>query len=190
MLASPLQMANMVAMVANQGRIYRPRLLKEVRDPQTGNVLRQTEPELAHVSPVRKDTFRTVARAMRGVVTEGTANVVITTKAVEVAGKTGTGEVGLEDRWHSWFAAYGPYDPEGKDGREPVVVVVSVEAANEWEWWAPKAADVIFQGIFGEQTFEEAVETLKPWWYIQERQERARLAQSTERAAGTREPEQ
>ena len=69
-------------------------------------------------------------------------------------------------------------------------VLGSVEAANEWEWWAPKAADVIFQGIFGEQSFEEAVETLKPWWYIQERQERARLAQSTERAAGTREPEQ
>ena len=63
--------------------------------------------------------------------------------------------------------------------REPVVVVVSVEAANEWEWWAPKAADVIFQGIFAQQTFEEAVETLRPWWYIQQRQEQARVARES-----------
>jgi penicillin-binding protein 2 len=174
LLVSPLQMANMVAMVANQGRIYRPHLLKEVRDPQTGNVLQRIEPEVLHVSPVRKETFRTVAKAMRGVITEGTASVVITTKAVEVAGKTGTAEVGLEDRWHSWFAAYAPYAAD--DHREPVVVVVSVEATNEWEWWAPKAADVIFQGIFAGQTYEEAVETLKPWWYIQQKQEQARLA--------------
>jgi penicillin-binding protein 2 len=182
LLVSPLQMADVVAMVANQGRIYRPHLLKEVRDPQTGNILKEVEPELLHVSPVRKDTFRTVAQAMRGVITEGTASVVITTKAVEVAGKTGTAEVGLADRWHSWFAAYAPYGTE--DQRDPVVVVVSVEATNEWEWWAPKAADVIFQGIFAGQTFEEAVETLKPWWYIQQKQQQARPA------GAQREPEQ
>ena len=55
-----------------------------------------------------------------------------------------------------------------------------VEAENEWEWWAPKAANVIFQGIFADQTYEEAVETLRPWWYIQQQ---ARLAQVQEQAA-------
>ena len=54
-----------------------------------------------------------------------------------------------------------------------------VEAENEWEWWAPKAANVIFQGIFANQTYEEAVETLKPWWYIQQ-QQAARVAQLQE----------
>ena len=98
---------------------------------------------------------------MRGVITDGTAKVVITTKAVEVAGKTGTGEVGLEEQWDSWFVAYGPYDADPEDA---VVVVVLVEAVNEWEWWAPKAANIIFQGIFAGQTYREAVETLKPWY--------------------------
>jgi penicillin-binding protein 2 len=169
LLVSPLQMANMVAMVANEGRIYRPHVLKEVREPLTGQVIQVAEPEVLRVAPVRPETFATVQKAMRGVVTEGTANVVITTKAVEVAGKTGTAEVGREEQWHSWFAAYAPYKTGDPDER--VVVVVSVEAENEWEWWAPKAADVIFQGIFAGQTYEEAVETLRPWWYLQQQRE-------------------
>jgi penicillin-binding protein 2 len=146
-----------------------PHLLKEVREPLTGEVIQAVQPEVLRVAPVRPETFATVQKAMRGVITEGTANVVITTKAVEIAGKTGTAEVGKEEQWHSWFAAYAPYKTDNPEER--VVVVVSVEAENEWEWWAPKAADVIFQGIFGRQTYEEAVETLRPWWYIQQQQE-------------------
>ncbi|MBN1835221.1 MAG: penicillin-binding protein 2 [Spirochaetales bacterium] len=169
LLVSPLQMANMVAMVANEGRIYRPHILKEVREPLSGQVIRAMEPEILRVAPVRRETLEVVQETMRGVVTEGTANVVITTKAVEVAGKTGTAEVGKEEQWHSWFAAYAPYQTDDPDER--VVVVVSVEAENEWEWWAPKAADVIFQGIFADQTYEEAVETLRPWWYLQQQRE-------------------
>ena len=171
MAVSPLQMADIVALIANEGRVYRPSVLLQVREAASGAVLQRASPELLHVSAVRKETFRTVQQAMRKVITEGTANVVITTKAVEVAGKTGTGEAGYEDRWHSWFAAYAPYQTDRPEER--VVVVVMVEAANPWEWWAPKAADVIFQGIFARQTFEEAVETLRPWWYLEERRQAA-----------------
>jgi penicillin-binding protein 2 len=166
LLVTPIQLADVVAMIANEGRVYLPHVLKEVRDPQTGNLIQAVEPEVLHVAAIRKETFQTVQRAMRGVITDGTAAVVLTTKAVEVAGKTGTAEAGYEDRWHSWFAAYAPYNTD--DPRQRVVVVVMVEAENEWEWWAPKAANVIFQGIFADQTYEEAVETLKPWWYIEQ----------------------
>lgn len=166
---TPLQMTNMTAMVANEGKLYRPHLLKEIRDPITGQAVATSEPELLHTSHIRPDTFRTVQQAMRGVITEGTAEVVITTDAVEIAGKTGTAEVGLEEQWHSWFTAYAPFRTD--DPSERVVVTVMVEAKNEWEWWAPKAADVIFQGIFAGQSYEEAVETLKPWWYILEQRE-------------------
>jgi penicillin-binding protein 2 len=169
LLVTPIQMANVIAMIVNEGKVFRPHVLKEVRDPQTGDLIEKIEPEILRVSPVRKETFQTVKSAMRLVITEGTAEVVLTTDAVELAGKTGTGQAGYEDRWHSWFAAYAPYTTE--DPEERVVVAVMVEAENEWEWWAPKASNVIFQGIFADQTYEEAVETLKPWWYIQQQQE-------------------
>ncbi|HEC61236.1 MAG TPA: penicillin-binding protein 2 [bacterium] len=182
---TPLQLANVVALIANEGKVFRPHLLKEIRDID-GEIITTVEPELLHASHIRKSTFRTVQEAMRLVITEGTAEVVLTTKAVEIAGKTGTSEVGLEERWHSWFAAYAPYETD--DPQEQVVVVVMVEAENEWEWWAPKAANVIFQGIFAEQSYKEAVETLKPWWYIQElREQRDTGLDGQEAAAGRQE---
>lgn len=165
MEVTPLQEANMVAMVVNEGIIYKPHLLKEVIDPTTGQTLRTVEPEVLHRSAlIPKDAFRRTQEAMRGVITDGTAKEAITTKVVEVAGKTGTAEMGFneQDRWHAWFSAYAPYRTD--DPLERVVVVVSVEAVNEWEWWAVHAANMIFQAIFADQTLEEAVATLKPWY--------------------------
>ena len=49
-LVTPLHIANMVAMVANKGKIYRPHLLKEVRDPATNEVIEEIKPEILHES--------------------------------------------------------------------------------------------------------------------------------------------
>jgi penicillin-binding protein 2 len=159
---TPLQTANYVAMVVNDGVIYKPQLLLETRDFITGKTETSVQKEVLHRSTIRKETFDEVKKYMRGVITDGTAKWVVTTKAVEVAGKTGTGEVGFDDRWTSWFAAYAPYETD--DPFERVVVVTMIEAVNDWEWWAPKAANIIFQGIFANQTYEEAVKALKLWY--------------------------
>jgi len=162
---TPLQLADSVAMVVNEGRVYRPHLLLKTVDPRTGQTISETKPEILHESPVGPSAFQTVQQALRGVITKGTAGPVITTKAVDIAGKTGTAQVvaGIETKsWHSWFAAYGPYETPNPDDR--VVVVVMVEASDNWEWWAPKAANLIFQGIFANQSYEDAVATLKPWY--------------------------
>jgi penicillin-binding protein 2 len=157
-LVTPIQMANMVAMVANDGKVYRPHLLKEVRDPVSGAIEQSVRPELLHESSVDKKVFDTVKRDMRGVISEGTARFPLNIKTVEIAGKTGTGEVGLQDRWHSWFAAFAPYGAESSE--DQIVVSLIVEAVNAWEWWAPYASAIIFQGIFANQTYEEAVAAL------------------------------
>ncbi|HVO38867.1 MAG TPA: penicillin-binding protein 2 [Spirochaetia bacterium] len=159
---SPLQLADVVAMVANSGVVYRPHLLKETRDPFTGQVLSTAAPEVLHESAVSKDTWKVVQDALRGVIVKGTAAPVITTKAVEIAGKTGTSETGVEGQWHSWFAAYGPWQTDRPENR--VVVVVMAEASPHWEWWAPKAANLIFQGIFANQTYDQVLATMKPWY--------------------------
>jgi len=158
MLVTPIQMANMVCMVVNSGKTYKPYILKEVRDPVTGVIELWTTPEILRESDIDPKIFETVRRDMRAVITGGTAQYPLNIKSVEIAGKTGTGEVGLQDRWHSWFAAFAPYETDNPDER--VVVSVIVEAANSWEWWAPYASAIIFQGIFARQTYEEAVLSL------------------------------
>jgi penicillin-binding protein 2 len=157
-LVTPLQMVNMIAMVVNDGVVYRPHVLKEVRDPASGGIETMVTPEVLYHSDIKKEVFDTVKVNMRSVISEGTAQYPLGIKAVEIAGKTGTGEVGLADRWHSWFAGYAPYQTDDPDER--IAVSVIVEAVNKWEWWAVYASSIIFQGIFANQSYEEAVRAL------------------------------
>jgi penicillin-binding protein 2 len=163
-LVTPMQMANMTAMTVNDGKIYRPHILKEVRDPVSGAVERQIQPELVHESDIDPRVFERVRRDMRSVISEGTAQFPLNIKSVRIAGKTGTGEVGVQDRWHSWFTAFAPYETANPDER--VVVSVIVEAVNNWEWWATYASAIIFQGIFAGQNYEEAVQQLGPQYFM------------------------
>ncbi|MDA3948946.1 MAG: penicillin-binding protein 2 [Spirochaeta sp.] len=166
---SPIQQAGLVAAIVNDGVVFRPHLLKEIRDPVTGVVVDRTEPEIVREADISRETLAEVRSAMRAVITEGTANVVITTDAVESAGKTGTGEVGSETNWTSWFVAYAPYG-EDVPAEEQIVVVVMIDASNEWDWWAPKAANIILHGYFKGLSFDEAVADLRqgprPLWYL------------------------
>ncbi len=166
---TPLQMASLVATIVNDGTTYRPYVLAEVRDPVTGRVLRRVEPEVVRNADISVDTLRGVREAMRTVITDGTAEVVITTPAVPMAGKTGTGQTGREDHLTSWFVAYAPHG-EDVGIEDQIVLVVKVDAANEWEWWAPKAANIIVHGYFEGLDFEQTVADLrqapKPLWYM------------------------
>jgi len=159
---TPLQLANVMAMVANRGTIYRPYIVQEIRDPETNETTGAMEPEVLHQAPVDEEVFEEVARGLRQVVTEGTARHSVSTNAVESVGKTGTGEIGSDDRYHSWYAAYAPYEPENP--KDQVVVVVQVDAGNEYEFWAPRATDLILHGIFKDQSYEEVLEDLNPWY--------------------------
>ena len=157
-----LQIADLIAMIVNEGTIYTPHLLKEVRDVVTGEVVEERTPRILHKADISSHTFHELKKAMRRVVAEGSIRRLFNNKVVEVAGKTGTGEVGYADRWTSWFASFGPYQAQNPE--DQVVVVVMIEASNEWEWWAPKASNAIYQGIFANQSYEEVVKTLDIWY--------------------------
>ena len=161
---SPIQMANAVAMVANGGKVFRPHLVKAIVNTATGTV-EESEPEILYESSLAPEIWTQVQNDMRGVISEGTAAVVMLNKVVKVAGKTGTAEDGSKGSSnHSWFVAYAPWDDP--DPAKRVVVAVQVEKSNTWEWWAPKAADLIFQGIFGQETYEEVLQDLRPWYVV------------------------
>lgn len=158
LLATPLQLADMVCMVTNEGTVYKPHLLKEVRDPVTNKVISETKREILLKSEIDKSVWKEMKETMRYMITDGTAQYPMNNKIVKIAGKTGTAEVApYKTSWHSWMVAYAPYDAPIE---EQVVVATIVEACNPWEWWAPYATNIIMQGIFANQTYEEAVKEL------------------------------
>ena len=158
LLATPLQLADMVCMVTNSGVVYKPHLLKEVRDPVTSEVLIETKPEILLKSDIDKSVWKEMQETMHYMITDGTAQYPMNNKIVKAAGKTGTAEVApYKTSWHSWMVCYAPYDAPVED---QVVISTIVEACNPWEWWAPYATNIILQGIFAKQTYEQAVKEL------------------------------
>jgi len=158
---TPLQMANMMAVVVNEGKLYRPHLVREVRDPTTKDLVESINPEIIFESKLDPEVFKKVQWYLRNTVTQGNAHL-ITTRAVQVGGKTGSGETGYGTDYHNWFTAFGPYDAE--DPKDKLVVVVQVEAQENVDYWAPKAANIIFQGIFADETYEQAIQTLNVYY--------------------------
>lgn len=158
MEATPLQLANMIAMVSNEGIIYKPHILKEVRDPVTNEIIEEIKPTVLTESTIDKEVWKQIQEALRYTVTDGSPQYPMHNKLVQIACKTGTAEVdGYKDSWHSWLVAYAPYDAPPEDR---ICVATIVEACNKWEWWAPYATNIIIQGIFANQTYEEAIKEL------------------------------
>lgn len=158
--ATPLHLANMIAMVSNEGVIYKPHLLKEVRDSVTNEVISEVKPEILTESTIDKKVWLEVQEALRYTVTDGTPQYPMHNKLVKIACKTGTAEVDQYkslNQWHSWLVAYAPYDAPPE---ERVCVATIVEAVNKWEWWAPYCTNIIIQGIFAHQTYSEAIKEL------------------------------
>jgi len=155
-LATPLQVTNMLNMVVNNGKLYKPHVLKEVRDPATGVIESVIAPQLIHESKLGPEIFERVRQDMRAVVTEGTGSWPVI-RAAQIAGKTGTAEIGLNDRWHAWFVAFGPYNAPPE---EQITLSVIVEATNNMEWRATYTSSIILQGYFAKQDYETAVRAL------------------------------
>lgn len=160
---TPLQLANITAGTVNNGIIYQPYILSEVRDQTSLRLISKTEPRILIDTGIAPEVFEVVREAMRFTITNGTPREVITSNATEIIGKTGTAETNKKNL-HSWFTAYVPANEGSQD--EGYVIVVWVDASNEWEWWAPKAANLIIHGITHKLTFENTVRDLQPLWYL------------------------
>jgi peptidoglycan glycosyltransferase len=113
---TPLQMALVPAAIANGGSLMRPHLVRDVRD-RDGRVVRREKP--SEQSEVMKPgTASALAQMMSKVVEEGTGTAAAL-EGIDVAGKTGTAEVGTVNQ--AWFIAFAPVE------RPRVAIAVTVE---------------------------------------------------------------
>jgi penicillin-binding protein 2 len=125
-LATPLQVAEWTATIANGGVGYEPQVLNNITDSETGKVVFQNQPKVLINRFIDNENIKIVQEGMRMTVTQGTARA-LNTLSVTSAGKTGTSQFDGSDptRTHAWFTAYAPYeDPQ-------IVITVLVEAGGE-----------------------------------------------------------
>ncbi len=138
MLTSPLQIADMMAAVANGGTLYRPHLVSRISSVAEGTE-KITQPEVRGKLPISAATLASVKDALKKVTQDktGTAYSAFRGDKIISAGKTGTAEVLKEGEPHSWFAGYAPADDP------KIAVVVLAEHGGE----GSKTAAPIFRQI-------------------------------------------
>jgi penicillin-binding protein 2 len=120
---TPLQLANMMAAVANGGTLYRPRLVSRVESIDGQRVYEQG-PEVIRSITTKPETLARVRHALADVVHSpaGTGKAA-RSPLIALAGKTGTAQVvemkgayvkteqlAYFNRDHAWFVSYAPLD--------------------------------------------------------------------------------
>jgi penicillin-binding protein 2 len=114
--ATPLQICNLAATIANRGYYYKPHIVKKIKDtPQDSTYTTRK------YTGISANHYQTVAEGMRSAVTFGTcssANI----SGIEVCGKTGTAQNKGKD--HSIFMGF------ASKGDQQIAVAVIVENAG------------------------------------------------------------
>lgn len=147
---TPLQLANMMAAVANGGTLYRPRLVSRVESIEGQRVYEQG-PEVIRTIELKPETLNRVRNALADVV-QGAAGTGKAARSpiIALAGKTGTAQV-VEmkgaylkseqltyfNRDHAWFVSYAPLN------KPEIAIAVLVEhGGHGGEAAAPMAKKV------------------------------------------------
>ncbi len=136
-LATPIQLANATAAIANGGTLWKPRIVSQIRSRD--GLLQSVPPEALRRNVMDPSILKIVREGMRMTVTEsvGTAQS-LATLPVAVAGKTGTAQFGGDQKTHGWFESFAPYD------NPSIALVVLVEGQeNEGYFAVPVTKDVL-----------------------------------------------
>jgi penicillin-binding protein A len=104
LLVTPLQMATVAATIANGGVRMKPHITQKIVDPD-GRTQDEIEGEQAE-RVMKVETARQLTSMMKNVVKEGTGTAAAL-EGVELAGKTGTAEINIEQKINDpWFIGF------------------------------------------------------------------------------------
>lgn len=141
-LVTPLQVASFTATIANGGKLFKPHLVREIQAPD-GTGTHQIEPEIISENFIKLEHLEIVRRGLREAVKTGGAKR-LASLSVAVAGKTGTAQIGGDQRTHAWFTCFAPYEnPE-------IVITVLIENGGEGHKAALPVAKEVLEWYFSQ----------------------------------------
>ena len=136
--ATPLQMVNLCAMIANRGYYIAPHIVRAIQDAKDANrEVRQLEYEkkVVNISP---EHFNTVIGGMQAVVEETKLQYTVKQDKIIVCGKTGTVQ-NPHGADHSAFVGFAPRD------NPKIAIVVFIENAGFGATYAAPIAGLLME---------------------------------------------
>ena len=138
--ATPIQLANMVAAIANRGYYYTPHIIKEIQDDTISSWF-----TIPKQTTIDKQHFEPVVQGMFDVYNKGTAKYV-KVPGIDICGKTGTAEnfviidsVKTQLTDHSIFVAFAPKD------NPKIAIAVFIENGYFGSRFAGKIASLMIE---------------------------------------------
>jgi cell division protein FtsI (penicillin-binding protein 3) len=125
---TPLQILDFYAAIANDGKMMRPYFVKEVR--KRGKTIREFKPEVINESICSKKTVEKAKRMMEGVVLNGTAKS-LKASNYQIAGKTGTAQMGMVNGKMTYQASFVGYFP-AENPKYACIVVISAPSGDAY----------------------------------------------------------
>ena len=145
MQATPLQMANMMCIIANKGYYYTPHFVQSIEAETERDTVLNPFKKRHQVTSIPDEIYDIVQLAMQDVTESGTGRVA-KIDGISVASKTGTAEnygiiYGKREKLkdHSWFVCFAPRE------NPKIAVAVIVENAGFGAAWAGPMAGLIME---------------------------------------------
>jgi cell division protein FtsI (penicillin-binding protein 3) len=125
---TPLQILTFYNAIANNGKMMKPYFVKEVK--KRGKVLRGYGPEVLHESICSQKTVDKAKKMMEGVVLNGTART-LKASNYQIAGKTGTAQIGIVNGKMTYQASFVGYFP-AENPKYSCIVVISAPSGDAY----------------------------------------------------------
>ena len=145
MQATPLQMANLMCIIANKGYYYTPHFVNTVENQESSDTLLNKFKIRHEVTKIPDTIYNIVQLGMQDVVDHGTA-MGARIEGISIAGKTGTAENygiinGKREKLknHSWFVCFAPRE------NPKIAIAVIVENAGFGATWATPMASLMLE---------------------------------------------
>ena len=133
---TPLQLALATAAIANNGTLFKPRVVKSIM-AKDGRIIKNIEPEVLSKNFVQSESLAIVRKAMHETVVSGSARSLANLPG-GAGGKTGTAQTGVGNNTHAWFTVFAPYE------NPKIALAVLVENGGEGSSMAvPIAREVL-----------------------------------------------
>jgi len=140
LLVTPLQIAVATSVIANEGTLYQPQLVKKIINSQK-ETIEEKKPKIIRKNFVKKEYLKIIKKGMRETVLSGSARS-LRSLSIPVAGKTGTAQFGPKKETHAWFTCFAPYpNPE-------IVLTILIEEGGEGSFTAVPVAKEVLEWYF------------------------------------------
>ncbi len=181
MTATPLQLANVMCIIANKGYYYTPHFIDSIQSERIDDTLflgkYRRKHEVTHISD---DAYNAVQLGMQDVITSGTAqNAMI--PGINICGKTGTAQ-NPHGKNHSLFVCFAPRE------NPQIAIAVVVENSGYGSTWAAPIASLMMEKYLKDTIAERRMaeveriskadlipSAIKHWYYVKDSIRQAKL---------------